>query len=98
MKSPNGDWPGSRQSGVEQMKIPLNLPLQRETFYSPPFQKGGRGDFLDKRELSTQFSKVKLTSTSPWGSAVAVVGDGCDLRFLCVGWLYRGVQVNYGLF
>ena len=36
--------PGSRQSRVEQMKIPLNLPLQRETFYSP-FSKGGKGDF-----------------------------------------------------
>jgi len=42
--------PGSRQSRVDQMKIPLNLPLQRETFYSPFFQKGGKGGFLDKRE------------------------------------------------
>jgi hypothetical protein len=34
----------SRQNGVGQMKIPLNLPLQREIFYSP-FFKRGMGDF-----------------------------------------------------
>jgi hypothetical protein len=37
---------GSRQSRVEQLKIPLNLPLQRETFYSPFFKPTMRHIFL----------------------------------------------------
>ena len=55
---------GQRQNRFEQViiKIPLNLPLQRETF-TPPFFKGGKGGFLDKRQLGIQFSKVKLTLT-----------------------------------
>jgi hypothetical protein len=40
----------TRQSRVEQIKIPLNLPLQRETFKSP-WEKGGKGGFLGKQDL-----------------------------------------------
>ena len=40
MNASLGQWaPGSRQSGVEQVKIPLSLPLQRETFYFPLCQR-----------------------------------------------------------
>jgi hypothetical protein len=50
---------------LSRKKIPPNLPLQRETFYSPPlFEKGGKGGFLNKRQLRIQFSKVKLTLTA----------------------------------
>jgi hypothetical protein len=33
-------WPWVSPSRVEQMKIPLNLPLQRETFYTPLLKRG----------------------------------------------------------
>jgi hypothetical protein len=36
-----------------------------------------------------QFTNEK----SQWGIGVAVVGDGCDLRFLYVGCLYRRAEV-----
>ena len=41
---------GSVQVVLKRLKIPLNLPLQRETFFTP-FEKGGKGGFLEKREL-----------------------------------------------
>jgi len=36
---------GSVKVVLKRLKIPLNLPLLRETFYTPLLKKGGRGDF-----------------------------------------------------
>ena len=63
----------SSKSCREGLKIPLNLPLQRETFNSPLWTKGarlpgcgqGRGDFRTNGNCENQFTTVKLTLTLP---------------------------------
>jgi hypothetical protein len=46
----------SRQNCVEHMKIPLNLPLQRD-FLSALLKKGRRGNFW--KHVSREFNSVK---------------------------------------
>lgn len=43
--------PGSVKVVLRRLKIPLNLPLQRETFNTPLLKKGDQGGFLEKHEL-----------------------------------------------
>jgi hypothetical protein len=50
---------------LSELKIPLNLPLQRETLYSPLFSAGERG-MIGQRQFGIRFSKVKLTLTLSW--------------------------------
>jgi len=40
---------GSVKVVLKRLKIPLNLPLQRETFNTPLLKKGGRGEPLSER-------------------------------------------------
>jgi hypothetical protein len=47
--------PEYRQNCLSTSKIPLNLPLQRETFYSP-FLKKGEGGIL--KHVSCEFNSI----------------------------------------
>src|SRR3984893_18787775 len=49
---------------LSRSKIPLNLPLQRETFLFPLWKRG-QGGFLDKQESRNQLTSLKLTLTLP---------------------------------
>jgi hypothetical protein len=71
---------GVSSSRVEQMKSPLNLPLQREGDFLSPFAKGGRG-FWTNVNCEFQFSKVKLNSTFPELRRVKV-DFGKDIEYL----------------
>jgi len=51
---------GNVKVALSRLKIPLNLPLQKGDFLFPPlknFEKGGRGGFLENRQLGIQFNK-----------------------------------------
>jgi len=39
-----------RESRVEEIKNPSKSPFTKGDFLFPPFSKGGKGGFLDKRE------------------------------------------------
>jgi hypothetical protein len=76
--------PGSRQHSVEQMKIPLNLPLQRETFET--------GDFWTNMSCESNSSKVKLTYTLSDGRKIRKVTEvvtGTESVVRAVSFLHR---------
>ncbi len=66
---------GSRQSRVEQIEIPVNLPLQRETFKSPLWERGEGGilrggGFRAQRVSAVSRRDVMALSDSPRGLCV----------------------------
>jgi hypothetical protein len=52
-----------RQSRVEEIKNPSKSPFTKGDFLYPPFEKGGKEGFLEKRELEFQMSTVQMTLT-----------------------------------